>query len=97
MMTPLLNLWALQLYISLEPADSPCQLVTNRVAVEKLAPRNHAQKHRARTPYKRFSPAAYTFLVTDFDLVFRRIDFFNTHRPMRSSTHSERIVANCDL
>jgi hypothetical protein len=75
MMTPLLNLWALQLYISLEPADSPCQLVTNRVAVEKLAPRNHAQKHRARTPYKRFSPAAYTFLVTDFDVVFRRIDF----------------------
>jgi len=30
-------------------------------------------------PYKRFSPAAYTFLVTDFGSVFRRIDFFNTH------------------
>ncbi len=31
-------------------------------------------------PYKRFSPAAYAFLVTDFDSVFRRIDFFNTHK-----------------
>jgi hypothetical protein len=38
------------------------------------------KKHRARMPYKRFSPAAYTFLVTAFDSVFRRIDFFNTHR-----------------
>jgi hypothetical protein len=36
------------------------------------------KKHRARMLYKRFSPAAYTFLVTDFDSVFRRIDFFNT-------------------
>jgi hypothetical protein len=43
------------------------------------------KKHRARMPYKRFSPAAYTFLVTDFDLVFRRIDFFNTHAISRSS------------
>ena len=37
------------------------------------------KKHRARMPYKRFPPSAYTFLVTDFDSVFRRIDFFNTH------------------
>ena len=37
------------------------------------------KKHRARMPYKRFSPAPYIFLVTDFDYVFRKIDFFNTH------------------
>jgi hypothetical protein len=37
------------------------------------------KKHRARMPYKRFSPAAYTFLVTHFESVFRKIDFFNTH------------------
>ena len=30
-------------------------------------------------PYKRFSPAAYTFLVTHFESVFRKTDFFNTH------------------
>jgi hypothetical protein len=37
------------------------------------------KKHRARMPNKRSSPAAYTFLVTHFGLVFRKIDFFNTH------------------
>jgi hypothetical protein len=37
------------------------------------------KKHRVRMPYKRFSSVAYTFLVTDFDSVFRKIDFFNTH------------------
>ncbi len=37
------------------------------------------KKHRARMPYKRISPAAYTFLVNNFDSVFRRIDFFNAH------------------
>jgi hypothetical protein len=45
------------------------------------------KKYRARMPYKRFSPAAYTFLVTDFDSVFRRIDFFNTHILYRSLPH----------
>jgi hypothetical protein len=47
------------------------------------------KKHRTRMPYERFSPAAYTFLVTDFDSVFRRIDFFNTHLPTHSSTNDQ--------
>ena len=43
------------------------------------------KKHRTRMPYKRFSRAAYTFLITHSDLDFRKIDFFNTracfHQP----------------
>jgi hypothetical protein len=33
------------------------------------------KKHRASMPYKRFSPAAYAFLFTDFDSFSE--DFFN--------------------
>jgi hypothetical protein len=65
------------------------QLATTGVAVEKLAPRNHAQKHRARTPYKRFSPAAYTFLVTDFDLVSEESTFST---PTGQTTHRARFA-----
>jgi hypothetical protein len=35
-------------------------------------------------PYKRFSPAGYTFLVIHFEVVFRKSDFFNRHRPYRT-------------
>jgi hypothetical protein len=41
------------------------------------------KKHLARMPYKRFSLSAYTFPVTHFELVFRKIDFFNTHEIYR--------------
>ena len=41
----------------------------------EVAPKNR----RARMPYKRFSPAGYTFLVTKFESIFRKPDFFNTH------------------
>jgi hypothetical protein len=34
---------------------------------------------RVRMPYKRFSPISDTFLVTPFGLVFRQIEFFNSH------------------
>jgi hypothetical protein len=37
------------------------------------------EKRRARMPYKRFSPAGYTFLVIHFEVVFRKSDFFNSH------------------
>jgi len=49
------------------------------VAVEKLTSRNRVRKHRARMSHKRFSLSAYTFLVTHFESVFRKIDFFNSH------------------
>ncbi|SRR5712692_6808734 len=35
---------------------------------------------RVRMPYKRSSPISDTFLVTPFGLVFRQIEFFNSHR-----------------
>jgi hypothetical protein len=37
------------------------------------------ENRRARMPYKRFSPTAHTFLVTHFEAVFRKPDFFNSH------------------
>jgi len=47
------------------------------------------KKHCARMPYKRFSPAAYTFLVTYFESLFRKIDFFNTHSPTHSPNSAD--------
>jgi len=55
------------------------------VAVEKLTSRNRVRKHRARMSHKRFSLSAYTFLVTHFESVFRKIDFFNSHRSLQMS------------
>ena len=37
-------------------------------------------------PYKRFSPTAHTFPVTNFELIFRKPEFFNSHRPYRTLT-----------
>ena len=68
----------------------------NRRGCKKLAARNRAQKTCTRMFYERFSLPAYTLLVTHFDLVFRKFDFFNTLRP---GTHpacniSKRALAN---
>ena len=43
----------------------------------EIAPKNR----RARKPYKRLSPTGDTFLVTRFELDFRKRDFFNSHSP----------------
>jgi hypothetical protein len=37
------------------------------------------KKRRAKMPYKRLSPPAHTFLVTHFELIFRKTDFFNSY------------------
>ena len=34
--------------------------------------------------YKRFSPTGDTFLVTDFEPVFRETEFFNSYGPFHS-------------
>jgi hypothetical protein len=49
------------------------------VGVEKLDPQNHAENLRARRPYERGSPTSYTFLVINFESIFGKSDFFNSH------------------
>jgi len=46
-------------------------------------------------PCKRFSPISDTFLVTPFGLVFRQIEFFNSHMVLGEPIEVEtQIVVN---
>jgi hypothetical protein len=48
--------------------------------LKKLLAEIALRNRRAKMPYKRRSPTAYTFLVTNSRSVFRKTDFFNSHK-----------------
>jgi hypothetical protein len=52
------------------------------------------KKRRAKMPYKRLSPPAHTFLVTHFELIFRKTDFFNSYSPLHKSPRTFTIAGS---